>query len=373
VGLAVVGSATVPTACGDGCEDCPEPTRSDLDGAGMHLYEETPYCRSAYHVDGGECSIELTSPLSPRKRSEYPLFAGHGEAWHCPEGTVDSTVEATLAHTKSFEWKVEAELGWEGKVWLIGTLTAKIGGAIGGGKTDGVEAKIEQTIHAESCHRLEWVAYFLIGDIGVDFSFEVKRRWAWWTTNTCRDDVWSKGNVWVPCDSGSGVASRLQPLGSYVSINDRTCPNGCTGVVASGNLGWFPPLPPHLRPFLPPSLNPDDPPKAPDGAPPALPPPTAPPTIPLPPGPTTPTEPDAPPAPNPPDENGGTPKPPPSSVPTTGGAATSLPTEAPTGDPDGEPWPPDFDPERSWSDPWPDSWSWPLIEPPTFSQAETAR
>ena len=252
--LFAVGIAAPPRAAADGCEDCPEPTKADLEAAGMKMPPDQFPCHSRYGIDGGECAVSITTP-STRKRSEWPVFAAQGEAWNCPEGKSDSTIKVTIAHSKNFEWKVSASLGAELSAVAIAKITALLSAGVGGGIGQAISGTIEQTISATLCHRLPWVAYFLVGDFVADFEITVKRRYAWWTNNTCTGwKTISKGNVWVVCDSGPGSASRWAPLGGFVSITDNACTAGCAGTVVYGWRGWFPPVRPPLGPF-----NPGDP------------------------------------------------------------------------------------------------------------------
>jgi hypothetical protein len=201
-----------------------------------------------------------------------------------------SHVKLTLQRSEKYEWHVESGFAGEIGGKALAVLKAHLGGGDAGGTSSGVVAEIDQVIEAAYCHRLGWLAYFVVGDFEASVAFTFERRYSWWTKNDWTGStVHQSGSIWVTCEEGSGRMGRWAPLQSIVAINDSACPSGCTTTVA-GFMGWFPPLPEPLKPFDPfeddeeeapdqpadPS-KPKDPSKPTDPPPPAEPPPPAPP------------------------------------------------------------------------------------------------
>jgi hypothetical protein len=232
------------TAGADACTDCREPTRAELEAAGMEIEERGPFdTDDDYETDGGECRLTTTAAKT-QKRSEWIEMQMSGEAFHCPEGKMTSHVKMLLQRSEKYEWHVEAGFGGEVGLLALAKLKADVGGGKTTGGTTGTVAEIDQVISASYCHRLGWVAYFVVGDFAASMGYAFERRYAWWTKNFFTGStVHDRGEVWVTCESDTGRIGRWAPLHSVVAINDRTCPNGCAGTTAAGFLGWFPPLP----------------------------------------------------------------------------------------------------------------------------------
>lgn len=380
--VAALGVATViafaAAARGGSCSDCGPPSDAAVRAAMGVLFRDQG--EDYYETDGGECEISV-GPASQHKVREELMAVGSGEAFNCPEGKCDSHIRYSLTLTAENEWHLTASVSAEFDAAIVAKIKAGLEGGIGGGSGSGATTEISEDIHASYCHRLPWVAYFVIAEFEATATYDVKRRFRWWIKNSnSGSTVFASGDVWVACEGGSVTLSRLWPILAAVAIKDDRCATSCDTTILSGP-SWHPPLPPGIPPIdpwppvttpgtgtgpgqgsgggtpapAPAPTPPSDPAPTPAPTPAPAPTPTPVPLLPLPPAePTAPTG-----------GNGGTPPPPV----TAGGPLTGCGPSVGTDPDDPFGWEDPYD----WDDPWwlgDDTWFDPLDDPqsPPFSR-----
>jgi hypothetical protein len=264
------------------CENCREPTSEEIANAPGYVRESHGEDPDTVSISGGECELRITSDPIVRRENSWLVLRAAGEVFHCPSVSSSDKVSAETAAEDSTTWALAngVELGLS-----IGdqrALSASFKLKLESGETGGVRivevTRIEKTLTAAWCHRVQWWAYFEVGHFSCDADYVIERRYAWWTKNDDTDEkVHRKGNIWVVCDSGTARFQRRAPIAGFFDLTQRGCDDPECDGVAARDLGWFPPLPPYLTPPPPPENKPKPPPEAPaPDQPPAEPPPPEP-------------------------------------------------------------------------------------------------
>ncbi len=253
---ALLFCALAAPAHAGGCDDCGEPSLTDLEAQdGFELHQRPtgwvpplPMVLTDYvEVDAGECfSTQLNEPVV-YKLNAYLALRGTGEVWDCPNSMSNDKIIA--------ETRVEDSTGWE----LSGTVEVKlkspaaefkasITSSVSGSASIAEVTRVEKQINAGWCRRAPWKAYFEVATFEVKGDFSFKQRFAWWTKNTSTGDkVHAKGHVYKECGSATFVLQRRAPISSYIHLSYNRCQSAECDAVAVGDPTFHPPLPPYLK------------------------------------------------------------------------------------------------------------------------------
>jgi hypothetical protein len=186
-------------------------------------------------------------------KNAWLILRGTGEVWNCPHSSSCDTMVASAQQDDTTEWTQTGDVG--GSLSLLGSgLSARLTEAVRKQVALRTTTQISKNLCAGECRRIRWWGYFMIADYTAEVTYQVTRRYAWWTKNPVTGHVVHRmGNVWVPCGTGLATFSMHAPIAGFFRLYQRACSDAedCRHIAAL-DLGWFPPIPPGVPPPVPP-------------------------------------------------------------------------------------------------------------------------